>query len=96
MWSTFFPRPNGQFLVLGGSDLLPGFFVLFLAQIGNVKKLMKEIGFEKSASRCPFDRGQGGRKLFGQCPHVNNTFQKGASLRDDCAAYHAKENAAGN
>ena len=31
---------------------------------------------------CLFDRGRGGLKLFGQCPHRTNTFQKGASLRN--------------
>ena len=31
---------------------------------------------------CPFDRGGGGPKLFGQYPYRTNTFQKGASLID--------------
>ena len=30
---------------------------------------------------CPFDRGGGGLKLFGQFSYRTNTFQKGASLR---------------
>ena len=51
----------------------------FLAHFGDEKK-----GSEKSAPQCPFDRrgggqGEGGLKLFGQCPYGNNTFQKGAS-----------------
>ena len=36
-WSTFFAHPNGQFLVWGGSEHLPGRFVHFLAHFGNVK-----------------------------------------------------------
>ena len=34
----------------------------------------------KSACQCPFDRGGGGQKLFGQCPKAEIVFQKGSSL----------------
>ena len=30
---------------------------------------------------CPFDRGGGCLKIFGQCPYRTNTFQNGAFLR---------------
>ena len=30
VWSTLFPHPNGEFLVLGGPERLPGWFVNFL------------------------------------------------------------------
>ena len=30
---------------------------------------------------CPFDKGGGVLKLFGQCPYRTNTFQKGVSLK---------------
>ena len=56
------------------------------------KKRMKEIGSERSASWCPFGRGElggaGGLKLFGQCPYGNNTFQKGASLIAPAYLFH--------
>ena len=35
--ALFCPRPDVQFLVLGGSERLPGWFVHFLAEYGNVK-----------------------------------------------------------
>ena len=56
-----------------GSERLPGWFVHFLANFGNVKKIKNRV--QKSAPL-------GGLKLFGHCPHGKNTFQKGASLRD--------------
>ena len=39
-------------------------------------QVREEIGFEKSASQCPFDRGGGGLKLFGQCPYMETTHLK--------------------
>ena len=58
-------------------------FALFCS-FGNNKKKMTKIVFEKvlQAPSCTFDRRGEGLKLFGQCPYGNNTFQKGASLRE--------------
>ena len=65
----------------GGSELLPGWFVHFVAHFNNVNKHMKKFGLKKSVPRCPFDRGGG--MSFWQCSIYgnNNTFQKGTSLR---------------
>ena len=74
-----FSHPNVQFLVLGGSERLPGWFVRFLAHFCNVKKQMKQIGSKQSALWCCFGSGgwERGLKLFGQCPNGNTHFKKG-------------------
>ena len=42
VWSTLFPHPNGQFLVLGGPQRLSGWFVNFLLIFAWSKKQIKK------------------------------------------------------
>ena len=54
----------------------------YILNAGKMQTSFLEIGTEKSATRCPFDRwGAGGQKLFGQCPNTRITFHKGVSLK---------------
>ena len=43
----FFPRPNGQFLILGGFRTLARMVFAFLAHFGRIKDQMKKRGLKK-------------------------------------------------
>ena len=78
-WNVLFPYGHCPLGAGGGVESEHLVCALFRS-FGQCKKTMRKIGSEKSAPRCPFDRGWGGLKLFGQCLYGNNTIQKEASL----------------
>ena len=53
----FFPRPNGQFLILGGFRTLASRMVCaFFSSFWQYQRPDEKIGSEKNTPRCPFDR----------------------------------------
>ena len=57
--STFFAHPKGKFLVLGGSEHLPGWLMDVLAHFGNIKKTDEKIGSEKVLQGAHLAKGVG-------------------------------------
>ena len=60
VWSTFCPRPNGQFLALkgegeGGVRTIGRMVCALLAPFDNVNKQMKKLGPKKNTRCRPFE-----------------------------------------
>ena len=71
VWSTFIPRPNGQFLALRGVRTLDRMVCALFSSF-----VWQSVGWG----------WRGDVKLFGQCPYGSNTFQEGASLNTKAPA----------
>ena len=85
VWSTFFTSKWAISCFFWESEHLPGWFVHFLAHFGNVKNRQQNRARKKCSTMPDWQRGEGGWKLFGQCPHGNNTYHKGCL---HCQCWH--------
>ena len=88
IWSNIFPRPNGQFLDLGGVKTLARIVCALLSSFWQCQKQTTKQGPKKVLHDAWLTEGGGGWKLFGQCPHGNNTYHKASLKCLHCQCWH--------